>query len=60
MIFQVLEVHEQIEKPRERPSDDEELDDNEKAILREMCNVRSNTKIVLDYHKTEISCPILC
>ena len=39
-LFQVLEVHEQLEKPKEEMTD-EELDDEEKAIVREMCNVRS-------------------
>ena len=40
--MKVLEVHEQLEKlPRERPPDDPEadLDEKEKAIVREMCNV---------------------
>lgn len=36
--MKVLEVHEQLEKPKEEMTD-EELDDEEKAIVREMCNV---------------------
>ena len=39
--MKVLEVHEQLEKPGYQlaASDDGDLDDNEKAIVREMCNV---------------------
>ena len=36
----MLEVHKQLEQPiHEIQDDDDELDDTEKAIVREMCNV---------------------
>jgi len=38
--MKVLEVHEELERPQSQIlEDDEELDDSEKAIVREMCNV---------------------
>lgn len=36
---QVLEVHENLERAQAEVGDDSELDDKEKAIVREMCNV---------------------
>lgn len=36
--LQVLQVHEQLERPRD-PVGTEDLGDTEKAIVREMCNV---------------------
>ena len=38
IIFQVLEVHEHLERPLSA-SQQEEMDDDEKALVREMCNV---------------------
>lgn len=38
-LVQVLEVHEQLEQPIHEIQDDDDLDDTEKAIVREMCNV---------------------
>ena len=35
----MLEVHEQLERPLHEVTEDGELDENEKAIVREMCNV---------------------
>ena len=35
----MLEVHEQLEQPIHEIQDDDDLDDTEKAIVREMCNV---------------------
>lgn len=39
-LFKVLEVHEQLERPK-TDIGGENLDDKEKAIVREMCNVSS-------------------
>ena len=39
ILKQVLEVHEQLEQPIHEIQEDEDLDDTEKAIVREMCNV---------------------
>ncbi len=43
--MKVLEVHEQLERPPHEIAEDDELDENEKAIVREMCNVSENTFI---------------
>lgn len=40
LCFQVLEVHEQMEKSLESDLESEELAEGEKALVREMCNVR--------------------
>ncbi|KAI0210502.1 hypothetical protein LSAT2_004699 [Lamellibrachia satsuma] len=37
--MKVLEVHDQLEQPRREMSDHTELDDRERAIVKEMCNV---------------------
>lgn len=39
-MLKVLEVHEQLERPKTEVGG-ENLDDKEKAIVREMCNVSS-------------------
>lgn len=38
-LFQVLEVHDQLDSRSVNNRDDSRMDDNEKAIVREMCNV---------------------
>ena len=50
--MKVLEVHEQLEKhPYELTADDDgDLDENEKAIVREMCNV-SHSQRPCDGHQ---------
>lgn len=35
----MLEVHENLERPHTSVGEDNALDDKEKAIVREMCNV---------------------
>ena len=45
--LQVLEVHEQLERPLTAVGE-ENLDDKEKAIVREMCNVSILTLAMLN------------
>lgn len=48
---QVLQVHEQLERPRD-PVGTEDLGDTEKAIVREMCNV---SKLCISHSQSVLS-----
>ena len=53
MCLQVLEVHEQIEKPMSEQvhdGDSDVMDEEDKALLRNLCNVRIFVWISIECH----------
>lgn len=56
----MLEVHENLERPHTSVGEENALDDKEKAIVREMCNVSDTTLLYTDVKAFVLVVPYQC